>query len=64
MLGKNVKTLEREIGDRVDEHVMEEVRKWWQRRKELVYGEVPMNLDPYNPQNCPPQPSITMTWQS
>ena len=48
MLGKSVKSLEREVGDRVDERIMEEVRKWWQRRKELVYG---MNLDP---QTLPP----------
>ena len=37
LLGRSVKSLEREVGDRVDEHIMEEVRKWWQR-KELVYG--------------------------
>ena len=35
LLGRNVKNLEREV---VDERVVEEVRKWWQRRKELVYG--------------------------
>jgi len=28
-------------GARVDEYVMEEVLKWWQRRKELVYGGNP-----------------------
>ena len=38
LLGRNVKSLEREVGNRVDEHVVEEVRKWWQRRKEQVYG--------------------------
>ena len=38
LLGRNLKSLEREVGDRVDECVMEEVRKWWQRRKELVYS--------------------------
>ena len=30
LLGRSVKSLEREVGDRVDECVMEEVRKWWQ----------------------------------
>ena len=45
--------------DRVDECIMEEVKKWWQRRNELVYGriEVPMNLVPYNPQTQPPPPT-------
>ena len=39
LLGRSVKSLEWEVGDRcMDERVMEEVRKWWQRRKELVYG--------------------------
>ena len=28
-------------GAGVDEYVMEEVLKWWQRRKELVYGGNP-----------------------
>ena len=54
LLGRSIKSLEREVGDRVDECVMEEVKKWWQRRKELVTVEVPMNLDPYNPQTRPP----------
>ena len=34
------KSLEKEVGDRVDERIMEEVRKWWQRRKELVYSGI------------------------
>ena len=46
LLGKNVKSLEREVGDRVDECVLEEVRKWWQRRKELVYGGSPHEPGP------------------
>ena len=46
LLGRSVKSSEREVGDRVDEHIMEEVRKWWQRRKELVYGESPHEPGP------------------
>ena len=46
LLGRNVKSLEREVGNRVDECVMEEVRKWWQRRKELVYCESPHESGP------------------
>ena len=42
LLGRSVKSLEREVGDRVDERIMEEVRKWWQRRKELVYSKIPL----------------------
>jgi len=38
--------LEREVGDRVDECIMEEVRKRSQRRNWFTV-EVPMNLDPY-----------------
>ena len=47
LLGRSVTSLEREVEDRVD--VMEKVRRWWQRRKEPVYGRITMNLDPYNP---------------
>ena len=55
LLGRNVKGLEREVGNRVDKCVMEEVRKWWQRRKELVYGGSPHKPGPlYNPQTQPP----------
>ena len=46
LLGRSVKSLEREVGDRVDECVMEELRKWWQRRKELVYGGSPHEPGP------------------
>ena len=46
LLGRSVKSLEREVGDRVDERVMEEMRKWWQRRKELVYGGSPHEPGP------------------
>ena len=38
LLGKSVKSLEREVGDRVNKCVKEEVRKWRQRRKELLTG--------------------------
>ena len=55
LLGRSVKSLEREVGDRVDERIMEELRKWWQRRN-LFTVEVPTNLDPYNPQTPPPPP--------
>ena len=34
------------MGDRVDECVMEEVKKWWQKRKELVYGGSPHKPGP------------------
>ena len=45
------------VSNRVDECVMEEVRKWWQRRKELVYGGSPHEPGPpYNPQTPPPPP--------
>ena len=46
LLGRNVKSLERKVSNRVDECVMEEVRKWWQRRKELVYGGSPHEPGP------------------
>ena len=46
LLGRSVKSLEREVGDRVNECIMEEVRKWWQRRKELVYGGSPHEPGP------------------
>ena len=55
LLGRSVKSLEREVGDRVDECVMEEVvagRNWFT-------VEVPMNLDPNSPA---PQPSVTLSW--
>ena len=45
LLGRSVKSLEREVGDRVDKHIMEEVRKWWQR-KELVYSGSPHEPGP------------------
>ena len=45
-LGRSVKSLEWEVGDRVDEHIMEEMRKWWQRRKELVYSGSPHEPGP------------------
>ena len=54
LLGRNVKGLEREVGNRVDKCVMEEVRKWWQRRNWFTV-EVPINLDPYiTPKLSPP----------
>ena len=65
LLGRNVKSLERKVSNRVDECVMEEVRKWWQRRKELVYGGSPHEPGPLQPPNSPPpqkKPSIPMTW--
>ena len=46
LLGGSVKSLEREVGERVDECIMEEGRKWWQRRKELVYGGSPYEPGP------------------
>ena len=51
LLGRSVKSLEREVGDRVDECVMEEVRKWWKRNWFTV--GVPMNLDPIIPKLSP-----------
>ena len=52
------RSLEREVGDRVDEHVMESGgrggRNWF-----MV--EVPMNLDPYNPQTQPPPLTINIS---
>ena len=50
LLGRSVKSLEREVGDRVNECIM---RKWWQRRNWFTV-EVPMNLDLYKPQTPPP----------
>ena len=43
--------------NRVDECVMEEVGKWWQRRKELVYGGSPHELGPLaiTPKLAPPK---------
>ena len=35
------RSIEGGVGAGVDEYVMEEVLKWWQRRKELVYGRNP-----------------------
>ena len=43
LLGRRVKSLEREVGDRVDERIMEEVRKWWPRRNWFTV-EVPMYI--------------------
>ena len=44
LVGRSV--LEREVGDRVDECIVEEARKQSQRRNWFTV-EVPMNLDPY-----------------
>jgi len=41
-LGRSVDSVEGEVGDRVDECEMEEVRKWWQKWKVLVFGESPL----------------------
>ena len=48
LLGRSGKSLEMEVGDRVDERIMEEVRKWWQRRnlRNWFTVEVFMYLDP------------------
>ena len=53
LLGRSIKSLERVVGDRVDEPIMEDARKWWHRRNWFTV-EVPMNLDPYNPKLRPP----------
>ena len=37
LLGRSVRNLEREVGDRVDERRYGGSEKWWQRKKELVY---------------------------
>lgn len=41
LLERSVERVEGEVGARVDVWVIEEVPKWWQRRKELVYGGNP-----------------------
>ena len=49
LLGRSGKSLEMEVGDRVDERITEEVRKWWHEEeefKELVYGGSPHEPGP------------------
>ena len=43
LLGRNIMSLEREVGD---ERVTEKVRKWWERRKKLIYGGSPHEPGP------------------
>ena len=52
-LGRNA-SLEREVRDRVDECIVEEVRSGGRSRRNWFTVEVPMNLVPYNPPNSTP----------
>ena len=37
MLGRRVAGLDRMVVEKIDELIMVEVLRWWQRRKELVF---------------------------